>query len=397
MDKRLVTVVLLAILLISAAIFHIDTGGLKPTWVTVELKDAKDAFIFIKVLYPDGFRGIYSGRVKWDTIMLNLRDVKMAWEAQHPEEHGTTSLLMITLVKNGSASFHTFTVDWSKLPARIVITPRYRTVTLESGETGIYQSRVALEERNVSVPFVQVIVAGESYGIVDIGEIPASMAFRVYLFDGLNWSSIGHTYPGVGNGMVCNPMLEPNSTLFIERYVTYRYERWKISLDGQFFYEEYIYVPRMSRGFHHGWAYDVEKTTTPPGVKLELVGQFKLSQNPLLRYYDITEEVDRLGLELLPFLEELASEGVVSRTALESARDMNLMMILESPSNKPPLWFSITVFGRGGREYSVFRGHVSTGILNGEDVEVLVFCFAENGVVNGTQTSGNGWDGVCPS
>ena len=376
MDSKMASIVILAILLVSIVVINPDVESLKPAWLTLELKDSKGAFIFIKALYPDGFHEVYSGKVKWETVTINLGDVKEAW-ARRYEIRGTLMepLLLVTLVRDGKASFHAVSFKWEELPGRVVVVPDYREVKGERGDGDVYQRFESSFQRNISVPLVGVISEGGSYGVVHVirGIIP--VGFSLYLFDGEEWRSLGFTYLSAKGIGTANPLFGPNTTAVVKIGVTYRYERWKIVAGGFSFREEYVYV--------------IDSDLNPRSERRELPTEFEVFSGEQWRmesqaipervssaYYFFELEKELFGIPLTAFLKVLLEEGMLSDEAVESLNPEHVVMAV-NPSwrGESSLYVWIPVYGTEGVKYHIFRGYGRDLAFN--EVPLLSFCLVE--------------------
>lgn len=380
MDLKMASVVILAMLLASVVVINPDVERLKPAWLILELKDSKGAFIFIKALYPDGFHEVYSGKVRWETVMINLGEAEREWEGYYRETgYIVDPLIAVTLVRGGRASFHVISIGWEDLPARIRVVPEYREVRMERGLEEAGQYRVVLEETTVPVTVARVTVVGDSYGVMQVIETPVPMSFGVYLFDGTNWSLLGYDTVRGARGSLANPEFGSNSTVLIYRNVLYRYEGWRIATGNVSFNEGYVYVPGFERELHHD-SVPLNKTL-PLGFEWELEGRF-VSSSVSDPYHVLVENVSQVGLELIPFLERLSERGILTKTAVDKAKRDNIVMAVKSSSEDSALfWFILTAYGDGHGEYSVFRAQPKGALPR--DVEVLAICVAEEGSLPG--------------
>ncbi|ASA77637.1 hypothetical protein CDI07_04790 [Thermococcus sp. 5-4] len=376
MEAKTAAAVVVALLVVSTVAVHSAFAGARPAWVTVQFENSRNAYIFIKVLYPDGLHELYSGKVRWGVITLNLASVKRAWNG-HYSRTGILAepLILITLVKDGKASFHAISLNWDELPEKVVITPKYRVTGVKTGSEGAYQSLERSVQHNLSVALAGVISSGDSYGIIHMIKQPIPVGFSLYLLSENNWERLGYLYLTSDRGDSVEVPFTPNTTAIIGTRLTYRYERWKIIAGGFSFREEYLYVMGFDLKFRHGLGDVSEGTAVLPVEEWRLANRSVVGSytSP---YYSIEASPEKFGIPLGDFLEVLREEGVASTNSIETTKGKDITMeVNASWKGEPAFSLGIIAYGEVGKEYSIFAGY---GRKPGSGwIPLLAFCLAE--------------------
>ncbi|WP_258084013.1 hypothetical protein [Thermococcus thermotolerans] len=364
--------------------------------MAIEVQNSTGAKIFVKALYPEGFREIKPTAIKGETLYLDLSELKRAWKDNAKKHgYGVEPFIVITIVKDGKVAVQGISLKGDSRYQKITILPNYKPlkttkeVSSESASSGNIQPmdsywEVLEEYREETIPAVvaEVLNADYSWGQMTYSYMAnAHVGFGVYIFVNSEWSRTGTHYTyNVNGGSISHAAFDRGEDVYIWMDFTYRYERWKIHIDGQNFYEEYVFVKSFDPT-SLSWAnYKPSNVKPAPINSWDFEGRYYSSTYtyPYYRFSlgDLT--TDAFSIDVLGFISILSSAGVISPSAAAaaSASDMFIDVNYEY-SNTQAFTCTLDVYGDTGRYHRIWKGQSETTVNNINTVPVVGFYISQ--------------------
>ncbi|WP_461865441.1 hypothetical protein, partial [Thermococcus sp.] len=344
------------------------------------------AHVFVKALYPDGFKslGVYTvsenGR-----ILVKLDKLEKAWNTEY-RKHGKMSspFLVITIVKNGKIAIKGISLGWGR--EKVVITPKFKPLktlnekaSMKSPTAGYYEWLDDSKEKNITAVVAQVNSNdANSWGDLLYYYAAASkIGFGMYVFANSEWSQIGHHYIyDISGGKAKQVHFDGVQDAYIWMTFTYRYERWGIHIDGQTFYEEYVYIKSFDPNSLDGGNYKPSYVKPIPIDSWD-AGTLEYSSSYRDPYYTYTisgSSYSSSGLDALGFIGYLEAIGKITETAAQAATLAGLFIDVnyEEISNQAYL-INLVTYGESGTWHVIKKGKATANVNNMNTIPIFAF------------------------
>jgi len=365
------------------------------TTIVVDVQNSTGAKIFVKAIYPDGIRELQPVAKRGNMLYIDISSLRKAWEDNvKKHSYGAEPFLVLTIVKDGKVAVHGVSV--SKNHEKITIVPHYRplqtsNVSLTStGDVQIMDSywEVLEEFRETTIPVVvaEVINSDFSWGQITYSYMANARAgFGVYIFANADWSRLGTYYTyNVNGGAVSHVAFNKGDDVYVWMDFTYRYERWVIHIDGQNFYEEYLFVKSFDPS-SLSWGHYRPSTVRPAPINSwNLIGRY-YSTTYTYPYYSFSLgdlSSDAFSIDALGFISMLSTAGVISSSAAVAASSADLVIdVVYEYNSIQAFTCTLDLYGESGNYHAVWRGDAKTNIDNINTVPVIGF-YVSNGLVD---------------
>ncbi len=396
--RRLTVVFVLGLVFLGFIVSGSSTIQPGPVAV-LRIENSTNAYVFVKALYPDGFREIGHYRTKGEALYLNLNDLRKAWD-DYQKRHGTGGepFLVITVVKDGKVAVQGVSLNWRTPVTKITITPKFKPLKTVNKElalkttpnersiqpmAGYYEWLDDWYEKNIQAVVAQVNSNDEnSWGDLLYYYAAASkMGFGMYVFVDSEWSQIGHHYIYDVSGDKSKQVhFNGVQNAYIWMTFTYRYERWGIHCDGQTFYEEYVYIKSFDPNSLNGGNYKPSYVKQIPVDEWSTIG-YKYSSSHRVPYYTYTisgSSYSSSGLDALGFIDCLEITGKITEAAAQAATLVGLFIDVsyEEISNQAYL-VNLVVYGEDGTWHIVKKGEATANVNNMNTVPIFAFKILE--------------------
>ena len=382
MKKRVIALLILGLvfwLFVRASIFDSPT-------VVIEVQNSTGAKIFVKALYPEGLREVKPTAIKGGTIYLDVSNLTKEWSDNVKRRgYGAEPFIVLTIVKDGKVAVQGISLKGDGHYQRITVFPAYKPLSLKGTPEVEVQSRSgyweALEEsREETIPAVvaEVLNSDNSWGQMTYSYMAnAYVGFGVYAFVGNEWFRVGTHYTyNVNGSSVSHAAFNRDEDVYVWAKFTYRYERWRIHIDGQDFYEEYIFVKSFDPS-SLSWAHHKPPEVSPaPITSWDFEGR-KYSSTYTYPYYRFSIgdlDTDSFSIDALGFISLLSSEGVISSPAAAAAKAANIAIeVSYRHGNIQAFTCTLDVYGDSGTYHRIWRGESETTVNGINTVPVLGF------------------------
>ncbi len=363
--------------------------------MVVKLENSTGAHVFVKALYPEGLREVGNYKVSGKEIYIDLGDLKRAWH-YYTKKHGVGSepFLVLTIVKNGKIAIKGVPLKWGGGIKEIRITPEFKPLKkanekstiktkLQSSSiqptAGYYQWLDDFKEKNITAVVAQVESSdANSWGdLLYYYAASSKIGFGIYVFANSEWSQIGHHYIyDISGGKAKQIHFNGVQNAYIWMDFTYRWERWGIHIDGQTFYEEYVYIKSFNPNSLDGANYMPSNVKPIPLDELNVIAH-EYSSSYRVPYYTYTvsgSSYSSSGLDALGFIGYLEVIGKLTETAAWAATLAGLFIDVsyEEISNQAYL-VNLVIYGKNGTWHTVKKGEATANVNNMNTVPIFAF------------------------
>ncbi|WP_087037141.1 hypothetical protein [Thermococcus litoralis] len=388
--RRLTTIFILGLVFfgfVSSASNNIQPGPV----VVLKIENSTGAHIFVKALYPEGLREVGHYEAEGEEIYIDLRDLKRAWDDYTKQQGlGSESLLVITVVKRGNVAVQGVPLKWEVPVSKITIIPRFKPLKSSSSYqitssrdiqplAGYYEWLDDSEDKDIRAVVAEVMnLDSDSWGHLLYYYAAASrIGFGMYVFTSSEWSQIGYHYIyDVSGDNFKKVYFDGVQNGYIWMTFTYRYERWGIHIDGQTFYEEYVYIKSFDPSSLDGANYKPSDVKPLPIDNWETIA-YRYSSSHRIPYYTYTvsgSSYSSSGVDALGFIDYLVMIGKITGTAAQAATLAGLFIDVsyEEISNQAYL-VDFEVYGESGTWHTVKKGEATANVNNMNTVPIFAF------------------------
>jgi hypothetical protein len=363
--------------------------------VAVEVQNSTGAHIFVKAMYPDGLREIKPSAVRGDVLYLDLGDLKRAWD-EHLRKYGQGAepFIVLTIVKDGRIAVQGISLKWKTPYQRVTVVPEYRPlkasqVPAKDASTGNIEPMDSYwevledwEERTIPAVVAEVVNSDyDSWGQISYSYMAnAHVGFGVYVFADSDWSRLGTRYTyNVNGGGISHAAFDRGEDAYVWMNFLYRYEKWKIHIDGQNFYEEYVFIKSFDPSSLTWSHYKPSSVRPAPINKWVDDGTYNSNTHSYPYYqFELSDfSTKQFSVDVLGFVSMLSSAGVMSPAAAAAASTADLFIDVNYEySNIQAFSCTLDIYGEDGTQHRVWKGKAETGVNNINTVPVVGFYVA---------------------
>ena len=387
MSKPTAILLLSLVFLMIVASANIGPVHAGPTAV-LTLENSTGAHVFFKALYPDGFRDIgHYSLEKGNTLFLNLRDLKDAWDSEY-EKSGRFSqpLIVLTIVKDGNVAIEGVNIRYDKSIQRATVRPVFKPLKASEAPTQPVQSVGDIQPMagyyewlddsyEWTAPTIVAQVTPDSSTYYDISYTyfrRKNVGFSISVFTDSEWTRLtSYNWVQRDESGKANASVDIGQNYYIWMNFKYRWERWGIHIDGQTFYEEYVYISDFYPSTLTGGTSKPSNSQIPPVDGWVYEGRYVSQGYPAYYQFHLYDLDDtEIAVDALKFIEALKLAGKISAAAAEKASVIGLFISVNfNYENVNAFDFDLYLHSPQGYSHYVWRTETS----DGNTVPILYF------------------------
>jgi len=329
--KKFIATILLGLLFFG---FFVKAGV--QSGVIIRLQNSTGAHVFVKALYPDGFKslGVYTvgenGR-----ILVKLDKLEKAWNTEY-RKHGRLSktLLILTIIKDGKIAIESLNLNNHSQTA--TIKPEFKPLKITSQNSKNIQPKAGYyqwldDSYTWTAPTIVAQVTPDSTTYYDISYTYLrnhNVGFSINVFADSDWTRLtSYNWVQKNRAGKANASTDTGQDYYIWMDFTYRWERWGIHIDGQTFYEDYVYIADFDPSTLTGGTSKPSNAQTPPVDKWIYEGNYQSSGYPAYYQFHLYNlGTNEFSIDALKFIEVLKRLGKISSAAAEKASLIGLFL-----------------------------------------------------------------------
>ena len=342
--------------------------------MVVKLENSTGAHVFVKALYPEGFKSLGAHTIgKNGVIYLKLGNLEKAWNTEY-RKHGRLAqpLIVLTIVKNGKIAIESINLKQNRIFQNTKITPKFKPLktikkdtanTLKSGNiqptAGYYQW---LDDSYTwTTPTIVAQVTPDSTTYYDISYTyfkNHDVGFSINVFADSDWTRLtSYNWVQENDAGKVNASTDKGQDYYIWMDFTYRWERWGIHIDGQTFYEDYVYIADFNPSTLSGGTSKPSDAQTPPIDKWIYEGNYQSSGYPAYYQFHLYNlGTNEFSLDALKFIEVLRRLGKISSIAAQKASLIGLFISVNFKyENANAFDFDLFLHSPAGYSHDVWR------------------------------------------
>lgn len=315
----------------------------------INIQSAGEAHVFVKALYPEGFKQIGSYSINDNgKILLNLSDLRNAWQEEYKKTGRLSQpLIVLTIItKDGRVALESINFRWDKMTQSTTITPKFRKLQKTVEEVsrgkmsksskdvqplaGYYQWLDDYYEWTAPTIVAQVTPDSSTFGDISYTYfINKKVGFSINVFVDSDWTRLtSYNIVQKDEGGKHSGSFATGQNYYIWMNVKYRYERWGIHIDGYTFYEEYVYVKDFYPSTLDGGTSKPSNAQIPPVDYWIYEGSYT-SQGYDQPYYTFSIwdlGTNNFAMDVLKFIDVLEMAGKISSAAAQKASLIGLFI-----------------------------------------------------------------------
>jgi len=376
--SKLTTFLLLTLVFLGVVVgVTTDVVPAGPT-VVLEIENSTGAHVFVKALYPDGFHDVgHYFLEKGNVLFLNLRDLKDAWDSEYKKSgRFAQPLMVLTIVKDGNVAVEGVSLRYGKSPQRVTVRPTFRRLKTSKSSiefhgggikpmAGYYEWLDDSYEWTAPAVVAQVTPDDSTYYDISYTYFRhKNVGFSISVFTGGEWTRLtSYNWVQRDESGKASASVDIGRNYYIWMNFKYRWERWGIHVDGQTFYEEYVYILDFYPSTLRGGTSKPANAQIPPVDGWVYGGRYVSQGYPAyyqFHLYDMSG--DEIAVDALKFIEVLRLAGKIGAAAAEKASTMGLFISVNfNYENVNAFDFDLYLHSPPGHTHYVWRTKTSDG------------------------------------